>query len=209
MDSGHGSLVTEWARERLIANGVPADGDWLHLGPGGPHVTGFETARCAALGGGVFCTVDLDPRWVKRLLSQGRGEESEAYVQHLPDQAETILESHEIAVLNAWSRLLPPALSGPASRALRRASRRGISGPSLRRTGGLLRAYRDSADAVGGLPGPVARARGPAPPVPRPPVARLPVAHPSEARPPRSRPPDQPARGHPAPGLPLPNARVR
>ncbi|MEI7029435.1 phenazine biosynthesis protein [Streptomyces pratensis] len=106
VDSAYRSQVTAWARQRLIACGVPADGNWLHLGPGGPHVIGFDTARYAALGGGVFYSVDLDPRWVKRLLADERGEEAEAYVQHLLDQAETILESQDVAVLNTTPPLL-------------------------------------------------------------------------------------------------------
>ncbi|MFE3485313.1 phenazine biosynthesis protein [Streptomyces griseus] len=135
VDSGYRSLVTEWARERLIANGVPADGNWLHLGPGGPHVIGFDTARYAALGGGVFYTVDLDPRWVKRLLSQGRGEESEAYVQHLLDQAETILESQEIAVLNTTPPLLEAICARPRLYELVRSGVRAIiwAGTSISR----------------------------------------------------------------------------
>ncbi|MFI0762935.1 phenazine biosynthesis protein [Streptomyces anulatus] len=113
VDSAYRSLVTGWARDRLIASGVPAHGNWLHLGPGGPHVIGFDTARYAALGGGVFYTVDLDPRWVKRLLSQGRGEEADAYVQHLLDQAETILESQPVAVLNTTPPLLEAICARP------------------------------------------------------------------------------------------------
>ncbi|MFJ4704644.1 phenazine biosynthesis protein [Streptomyces anulatus] len=113
VDSAYRSLVTGWARDRLIANGVPAHGNWLHLGPGGPHVIGFDTARYAALGGGVFYTVDLDPRWVKRLLSQGRGEEADAYIQHLLDQAETILESQPVAVLNTTPPLLEAICARP------------------------------------------------------------------------------------------------
>lgn len=113
VDSAYRSQVTEWARERLIANGVPAEGNWLHLGPSGPHVIGFDTGRYAALGGGIFYTVDLDPRWVKKLLSDGRGEEADAYIQHLLDQAETVLESQDIAVLNTTPPLLEAICARP------------------------------------------------------------------------------------------------
>ncbi|MFJ9039022.1 phenazine biosynthesis protein [Streptomyces sp. NPDC102406] len=113
IDWNNRSRVTAWGRERLIENGVPAGGNWLHLGPSGPHVIGYDTARYAALGGGIFYTVDLDPRWVKRLLAAGREEEADAYVQHLLDQAETILESQSIAVLNTTPPLLEAICARP------------------------------------------------------------------------------------------------
>ncbi|MFD4373311.1 phenazine biosynthesis protein [Streptomyces sp. NPDC058486] len=113
IDWDNRSRVIAWGRERLIESGVPANGNWLHLGPGGPHVIGFDTARYAALGGGIFYTVDLDPRWVKRLLAAGRPEESDAYVQHLLDQAETILESQSVAVLNTTPPLLEAICARP------------------------------------------------------------------------------------------------
>ncbi|WP_175439336.1 phenazine biosynthesis protein [Streptomyces vilmorinianum] len=113
VDSGYRSTLLEWARERLIASGVPGDGNWLHLGPSGPHVIGFDVSRYAALGGGVFYTVDLDPRWVKHLLGAGRTDEADDYVQHLLDQAETILESQDIAVLNTTPPLLEAICARP------------------------------------------------------------------------------------------------
>ncbi|MBN3930684.1 phenazine biosynthesis protein [Streptomyces verrucosisporus] len=106
VDSGYRSHMLGWARHRLIESGIPESGNWLHLGPSGPHVIGFDVARYAALGGGVFYTVDLDPRWVKRLLAEGREEDADEYVQHLLDQAETILQTQDIAVLSTTPPLL-------------------------------------------------------------------------------------------------------
>jgi hypothetical protein len=113
VDSGYRSRVLEWARERLIEVGVPKSGNWLHLGPSGPHVIGFDVSRYAALGGGIFYTVDLDPRWVKRLLAAGRGDDADEYIQHLLDQAETILETQDIAVLNTTPPLLEAICARP------------------------------------------------------------------------------------------------
>ncbi|GHH67136.1 phenazine antibiotic biosynthesis protein [Kitasatospora indigofera] len=106
VDSGYRSRLLEWAHGRLVARGVPATGNWLHLGPSGPHVIGFDVSRYAALGNGIFYTVDLDPRWVKRLIGSGRPEQAEEYVQHLLDQAETILRSQDVAVLSTTPPLL-------------------------------------------------------------------------------------------------------
>ncbi|CAM5686839.1 phenazine biosynthesis protein [Streptomyces aurantiogriseus] len=101
-----------WARERLTELGVPAAGDWLHLGPSGPHVVGSDVARHAAMGGGLFHTVDFDPRWVKRLVGNGRGDLADEYIGHLLDQAETVLRSQDISVLNTT----PPVLEAICAR---------------------------------------------------------------------------------------------
>lgn len=106
VDSGYRSRMLEWAHARLVAQGVPATGNWLHLGPSGPHVIGFDVSRYAALGRGLFYTVDVDPRWVKRLLGTGRPEFAEEYVQHLLDQAETVLRTQDVAVLSTTPPLL-------------------------------------------------------------------------------------------------------
>lgn len=106
VDDAARSRLLHWGRERLVQTGVPAEGNWLHLGPSGPHVIGYDVSRYAAIGGGLFYTVDLDPRWVKKLLGAGRSEEADAYVQHLLDQAETILRTQDVAVLSTTPPLL-------------------------------------------------------------------------------------------------------
>lgn len=106
IDGGYRSRLLVWARQRLVAGGVPESGNWLHLGPTGPHVIGFDVSQHAALGGGVFYTVDLDPRWVKRLIGSGRAELAGEYVQHCLDQAETVLNTQDISVLNTTPPLL-------------------------------------------------------------------------------------------------------
>lgn len=113
VDSGYRSRLLVWARERLVARGVPETGNWLHLGPSGPHVIGFDVARYAALGRSIFFTVDLDPRWVKRLLGSGRKAEADEYVQHLLDQAETVLRTQDVAVLSTTPPLLEAICARP------------------------------------------------------------------------------------------------
>ncbi|MFI8826922.1 phenazine biosynthesis protein [Streptomyces sp. NPDC053431] len=114
VDSAARAELLVWARQRLVESGVPAEGDWLHLGPSGPHVIGYDVSRYAALSGALFHTVDLDPRWVKRLLADGREDEAERYVQHLLDQAETILASQRVAVLSSTPPLLEAICARPA-----------------------------------------------------------------------------------------------
>jgi hypothetical protein len=113
VDGGYRSRLLVWARQRLVADGVPASGNWLHLGPTGPHVIGFDVSRYAALGGGLFYTVDIDPRWVKRLIGSGRAELAGEYVQHCLDQAEIVLSTQDISVLNTTPPLLEAICERP------------------------------------------------------------------------------------------------
>ncbi|MGP3985974.1 phenazine biosynthesis protein [Streptomyces sp. 3N207] len=113
--AGEGRLpMLRWARERLLAAGLPPAGDWLCLAPSGPHVVGADVLRHAAMGGGLCHTVDLDPRWVKRAVAQGRKDLAEEYVQHLLDQAENVLASQHIEVLSSTPPLLESLCGRPA-----------------------------------------------------------------------------------------------
>jgi acyl-coenzyme A synthetase/AMP-(fatty) acid ligase len=106
IDSAYRTHMLAWAFQRLVAQGVPETGNWLHLGPSGPHVIGFDVSRYAALARGIFYTVDLDPRWVKRLLGTGRPQLADEYIQHLLDQAETTLLTQDVDVLSVTPPLL-------------------------------------------------------------------------------------------------------
>lgn len=112
VDCGYRVRMLAWARQRLLELGAPPGGDWLHLGPTGPHVAGSDVARHSAMGGGFFHSVDFDPRWVKHLMAHGLGEIAEKYLEHLLDQAEPILRTQEIAVLNTT----PPVLEAICAR---------------------------------------------------------------------------------------------
>ncbi|RJQ82084.1 hypothetical protein D5S17_03270 [Pseudonocardiaceae bacterium YIM PH 21723] len=69
-------------------------GNWLYLGPTGPHVAGYLFARTAQLRDGAFFTVDLDPRWVKRLHPGA----ARSYVDHLLEQVGWILDGQRAEV---------------------------------------------------------------------------------------------------------------
>jgi hypothetical protein len=90
----------------MEALGVPATGNWLVLAPTGPHMVGELVRRQAAARGGICFTIDLDPRWVKKLIAAGRTEEADAYAEHLIDQAAPVLESQDVGVLMSTPPLL-------------------------------------------------------------------------------------------------------
>ncbi|MCD9877337.1 phenazine antibiotic biosynthesis protein [Streptomyces guryensis] len=88
-------------------------GHTLAVAPSGPHMLGEYSRRIARARGGIRFSIDLDPRWVKRLMAAGDTAAAGAYVDHLVDQAELILRSQDIAFLITT----PPLLARLAERA--------------------------------------------------------------------------------------------
>jgi phenylacetate-coenzyme A ligase PaaK-like adenylate-forming protein len=80
--------------------------NWLVLAPNGPHMVGELLRREAAALGGLRFTIDMDPRWVKKLIAAGKADEADAYAEHLIDQAAFLLETQEIAILMSTPPLL-------------------------------------------------------------------------------------------------------
>lgn len=66
-----------------------------------------EVARLhATTRGGLAFMIDMDPRWVKKLIAAGKSEEARAYVEHLVEQASFLLHSQDIGVLMTTPPLL-------------------------------------------------------------------------------------------------------
>jgi phenylacetate-coenzyme A ligase PaaK-like adenylate-forming protein len=91
---------------KLDERGVPRNINWLALTPSGPHMVGAFAGAWVAATGGVAFAIDLDPRWVKRLLAEGRADEAEAYAEHLVDQAAFVLETQDVGALVCTPPLL-------------------------------------------------------------------------------------------------------
>jgi hypothetical protein len=85
---------------------VPRDRNWLALFPSGPHMAGELMKRQATALGGLRFAIDMDPRWVKKLIAAGRAEEADAYAEHLIDQAAFVLQTQDIGVLTSTPPLL-------------------------------------------------------------------------------------------------------
>ncbi|MES4890700.1 phenazine antibiotic biosynthesis protein [Streptomyces sp. NPDC096012] len=95
-----------WSDAALDAHGFPRGVDWLGLVPGGPHIVGEYFRRSAATHGRHGFCVDLDPRWVKRTIAEGRGAEAPSYAEHVIDQAAEVLRTQDIGVMT----ITPPLL---------------------------------------------------------------------------------------------------
>ena len=85
----------------------PKGANWLMLGPSGPRRLRLAVEHLAQHRGGICFCVDLDPRWVIKLIKKGWSEHLEAYKDHVIDQAVTLLEAnHDIQCMFATPKLL-------------------------------------------------------------------------------------------------------
>ena len=85
----------------------PPGSNWLMLGPSGPRRLRLAVEHLAQVRGGICFCVDLDPRWVVKLIKKGWMEHLEAYKQHCIDQALTILSAgHDIRCMFTTPKLL-------------------------------------------------------------------------------------------------------
>jgi len=93
--------------ETLPDENFPPGSNWLMLGPSGPRRLRLAVEHLAQHRGGICFCVDLDPRWVVKLLKRGKTEEAKLYAAHVIDQAMTILEAgHDIKCAFATPKLL-------------------------------------------------------------------------------------------------------
>jgi len=85
----------------------PIGSNWLMLGPSGPRRLRLAVEHLAQYRGGICFCVDLDPRWVVKLLKKGDFAGAKAYADHVIDQAVTILTAgHDIKCAFATPKLL-------------------------------------------------------------------------------------------------------
>jgi phenylacetate-coenzyme A ligase PaaK-like adenylate-forming protein len=73
----------------------PPGADWLSLGPTGPRRLRLAVEHLAQYRGGLCFMVDLDPRWVIKLLKMNQPRMAEEYKQHVVEQGLTLLRAHE------------------------------------------------------------------------------------------------------------------
>ncbi len=85
----------------------PKGSNWLMLGPSGPRRLRLAVEHLAQYRGGICFCIDLDPRWVVKLIKKGWMEHLEEYKKHCIDQAVTILTAnHDIKCMFTTPKLL-------------------------------------------------------------------------------------------------------
>ncbi len=85
----------------------PKGANWLMLGPSGPRRLRLAVEHLCQYRGGICFCVDLDPRWVVKLIKKGWIEHLNAYKDHVVEQALTVLKAgHDIKCLFTTPKLL-------------------------------------------------------------------------------------------------------
>lgn len=88
-------LDYEMFSETLPDEAFPKGADWLSIGPSGPRRLRLAVEHLAQYRGGICFMLDLDPRWVIKLIKMRELEMAELYKRHVIDQALTLLKAHE------------------------------------------------------------------------------------------------------------------
>ena len=93
--------------ETLPEDRFPLGSNWLMLGPSGPRRLRLAVEHLAQTRGGICFCVDLDPRWVIKLIKKGWMEHLKAYQEHVIDQAVTVLSAgHDIKCMFSTPKLI-------------------------------------------------------------------------------------------------------
>ncbi|WP_028478849.1 hypothetical protein [Nocardia sp. CNY236] len=95
-----------WRRWSFVTEGFEPHRTWLQATPTGPHLIGNGAWEASELHAGLVYSIDMDPRWVKRLIREGRLAEANEYSIHLVDQIADVLQHGRIDYINTTPALL-------------------------------------------------------------------------------------------------------
>ena len=85
--------------EKISDAHFPRGGAWLMMGPTGPRRLRLSIEHLANVRGSSCYFIDLDPRWVKKVISNKHFDQAKAYMEHVVDQAVTILKHRKVSAL--------------------------------------------------------------------------------------------------------------
>lgn len=84
----------------------PRGGAWLMVGPTGPRRLRLAIEHLANFRGSPCYFVDLDPRWVKKVIANRQAEQARTYMDHVVEQAVILLKHRKISALFTTPKLL-------------------------------------------------------------------------------------------------------
>lgn len=101
IDSFSRKKALDWVEKHMQDRGIPHDleGDWLHVGPTGPHIVGTSIGRLAKARKKLCFYIDFDPRWVKSAAKKGQIDIVRNYVDHILLQVKDVLETQNVSVM--------------------------------------------------------------------------------------------------------------
>jgi phenylacetate-coenzyme A ligase PaaK-like adenylate-forming protein len=84
----------------------PRNHYWLMVGPTGPRRLRLAIEHLANIRGCSCYFVDLDPRWVKKVIANKQLDVARAYMDHVVEQALIILKNRQVSALFTTPKLL-------------------------------------------------------------------------------------------------------
>jgi phenylacetate-coenzyme A ligase PaaK-like adenylate-forming protein len=91
---------------KIADDHFPRGGAWLMVGPTGPRRLRLAIEHLANFRGSSCYFIDLDPRWVKKVLAAKQFDHARAYMDHVVDQGVTILKNRKVSGLFTTPKLL-------------------------------------------------------------------------------------------------------
>ena len=108
--AGHTDIEKDHVRlqfsDKIDDAHFPRGGAWLMMGPTGPRRLRLAIEHLANVRGSSCYFIDLDPRFVKKLLSNKQYDVAKQYMAHVVDQAATILKHRKVSGLFTTPKLL-------------------------------------------------------------------------------------------------------
>ncbi|WP_375486745.1 phenazine antibiotic biosynthesis protein [uncultured Mycobacterium sp.] len=98
--------VVRWQTQDFTAGGFLAGRGFLCMMPSGPHGVGYFSRHVSARLGSIFHSIDLDPRWVKKIAARNATFEVSAYVDHVIEQGVHVLQTQNVANMHTTPPLL-------------------------------------------------------------------------------------------------------
>ncbi|MDX1565059.1 MAG: hypothetical protein R3236_06610, partial [Phycisphaeraceae bacterium] len=92
--------------EKISDEHFPRDHYWLMVGPTGPRRLRLAIEHLANVRGCSCYFVDLDPRWVKKLIKSKQFDQAKAYMEHVIDQAMQVIRNRRVDALFTTPKLL-------------------------------------------------------------------------------------------------------
>jgi phenylacetate-coenzyme A ligase PaaK-like adenylate-forming protein len=93
-----------WYLDEVV--GFPRTGNWLFVGPSGPHGIAESTINMAKKRGGICYLIDLDPRFIKLLYQHGDMRTVGLYMDHIRRQVYSILDTQQVDIFGSTPALL-------------------------------------------------------------------------------------------------------
>jgi phenylacetate-coenzyme A ligase PaaK-like adenylate-forming protein len=92
--------------EKIADEHFPRNHYWLMVGPTGPRRLRLAIEHLANVRGSSCYFIDLDPRWVKKVISNKQFDVAKAYMDHVVEQAVIILKNRKVSGLFTTPKLL-------------------------------------------------------------------------------------------------------